>query len=388
MNVTNGLNTTKRMTNVAAPDTPNALSTHLPAITLQQGIRRFLEYCEIERAYSPRTIEGYQLALEQFAQSLGELYGAEPSSPKRGAVPSQAAPTSAFDMDLRAIGVADIRCFPGWLHDKGHCNNTLRMKLAAVKSFFKFCLKKSLLPNNPAAIIVSPKHDKKLPSFLQPDEIESLMQAFDHTTPNGARNAALAELLYSSGLRVSELTALNTDAILTLTRDHALKVRGKGGKDRIVPVGAKAVEAITRWMDVRVAFAAVARPDTNGPLSSNVTSENKIDVNDANNGNDEKGDNDNDNKGDALFLSARGRRLGASEVYRIINSAMRPITESRQKSPHVLRHSFATHLLDNGADIYAVSQMLGHSSLSTTQVYTHVSIDRLKQSYKLSHPRA
>jgi integrase/recombinase XerC len=299
------------------------------------ALRQFLMYCEVERAYSPRTVDSYRLALEQFADCLQEFYSAP-----GGELPA-----------IETITVGDIRAFPGWLHDKGHSNNTLRMKIAAVKSLFKFCLKRGIIASNPSAIVSSPKHEKKLPSFLQPAEVDDLMNAFDVSTPKGARNIAIAELLYSSGLRVSELIRLNVDAF----HERSVRVLGKGGKERIVPVGDKAMEATQRWSLERPALLT----DASG-----------------------------DDAHRALFLSVRGKRMSAAEVYRVINAAMRPITESKQKSPHVLRHSFATHLLDNGADIYAVSQMLGHSSLSTTQVYTHVSIDRLKQSYKLSHPRA
>ncbi len=297
---------------------------HLPA-----AMRLFLEYCEIERGYSPRTVDGYRLALEQFAECLREFYGEFPL--------------------LEAITVQDVRTFPGWLHDKGHSNNTLRMKIAAVKSFFKFCVKKRLAAHNPAAMMISPKHNKKLPSFLQKEEIAELMQSFDTATPKGLRNAAIAELLYSCGLRVSELIGVNVDSISL--QERTVRVLGKGNKERIVPIGQKAVDALERWLLKRHAFAV---PES----------------------------------GKAVFLSVRGKRIGAAEVYRIINASLKRVTEARQKSPHVLRHSFATHLLDNGADIYAVSQMLGHASLSTTQIYTHVSIDRLKQSYKQSHPRA
>ncbi len=300
---------------------------------LYLSIRHFLEYCEIERAYSPRTVDGYRLALEQFTDCMKDLYGELPT--------------------VTSITAHDIRVFPGWLHDNGQVNNTIRMKIAAVKSFFKYCLKKSITTNNPAAVVSSPKHDKKLPSFLQQEEVSALMDTFDTTTPKGARDAAIAELLYSCGLRVSELTALNADTVNV--NDQQVKIIGKGGKERIVPIGTRAITALRHWLSMR-----------NQLRSSSY-----------------KGAPEN-----ALFLSVRGLRINSAEVYRIIHASMREVTETRQKSPHVLRHSFATHLLDNGADIYAVSQMLGHSSLSTTQIYTHVSIDRLKQSYKMAHPRA
>lgn len=296
---------------------------------LADGIQNFLQYCDVERAYSPRTVDSYRLALEQFYDCIVEYYDSAPA--------------------VDTITTNDVRVFPGWLHDKGHGHNTIRLKIAAVKSFFKFCQKRSFTNHNPAAIVTSPRRVKKLPSFLQQEEICQLMNTFDTSTPKGARNAAVAELLYSSGLRVHELTLFNVQTIDM--HEKIVRVLGKGGKHRIIPLGTRAFLAIQHWLTLRHHFL------------SNSSEQ-------------------------ALFLSSRGLRLNSTEVYRIIHAAMLQITENKQKSPHVLRHSFATHLLDNGADIYAVGEMLGHSSLSTTQVYTHVSIDRLKQSYKQAHPRA
>lgn len=290
---------------------------------------QFLLYCETERAYSPLTIETYSFALDRLCVYLYEFCGELPQ--------------------VELIRTSDIRSFPGWLHDKGHQNNTIRKNLAAVKSLFKFALKRGFISNNPASAIPAPKREKKLPNFLQQDEVALTMQQFDCSTPEGIRNKAITELLYSSGLRVSELTALTMSAFDDYNR--TVRVLGKGRKERIVPVGGAAVTAIKAWLSVRQQFASLE-------------------------------------SGTSVFLSKKGSAMTASQVYRIINHAMQTTTEARQKSPHVLRHSFATHLLDNGADIYAVSQMLGHASLSTTQVYTHVSIERLKDSYKLAHPRS
>ncbi|MFN5247242.1 MAG: tyrosine-type recombinase/integrase [Ignavibacteria bacterium] len=187
---------------------------------------------------------------------------------------------------------------------------------------------------------------------MQSGEIESLMDSFDPSSPGGARNIAIAELLYSSGLRVSELIQLPMHDLDM----HAgtVRVMGKGKKERIVPIGGKAIEALEAYIAMRSYLTSLdtARPDGK------------------------------------VFLSDRGKMMNPSVVYRIIRRAMNPVTESPQKSPHVLRHTFATHLLDNGADISSVSEMLGHSSLSATQVYTHVSVDRLKQAYQKAHPRA
>ena len=292
------------------------------------ALREFLEYCETIRAYSPRTIDSYRLALEQFADSLKEWYGEIPAP---------------ADIDTDAV-----RQFSGYLHDRGQKINSIRAKTAALKSFVKYLRKRGYLDSDPAAGTKIPKRERKLPAFLQAAEVETMMRRFDRETATGARDAAIAELLYSSGLRVSELLALTTTSIDAAAGQ--VKVRGKGGKDRIVPIGGKALEALRHYKNKRGEFV-------------------------------------NKRSGEALFLGVRGAPLQAAGVYRIINEAMRDVTESRQKSPHVLRHSFATHLLDEGADINAVSEMLGHASLSTTQIYTHVSVERLKSVYKKAHPR-
>jgi len=298
----------------------------------EQAVQEFLSACELQKGYSPHTIETYRFALMEFLDYFISEYGIKP--------------------EINAIEPADIRPFLGYLHDRGLSKKSLRVKIAAVKSFFKFAFRQSWIDRNPAAIVSTPKAEKKLPSFLQPGEIESLMDSFDSSSPGGARNIAIAELLYSSGLRVSELIQLPMQDLDM----HAgtVRVMGKGKKERIVPIGGKALEALEAYIGLRSCLTTLdtAKPDGK------------------------------------VFLSDRGKEMNPSVVYRIIRRAMNPVTESPQKSPHVLRHTFATHLLDNGADISSVSEMLGHSSLSATQVYTHVSVDRLKQAYQKAHPRA
>lgn len=298
----------------------------------EQAVQEFLSACELQKGYSPHTIETYRFALMEFLDYFKSEYGVNP--------------------DINAIEPADIRPFLGYLHDRGLSKKSLRVKIAAVKSFFKFAFRQSWIDRNPAAIVSTPKAEKKLPSFLQSGEIESLMDSFDPSSPGGARNIAIAELLYSSGLRVSELIQLPMHDLDM----HAgtVRVMGKGKKERIVPIGGKAIEALEAYIAMRSYLTSLdtAKPDGK------------------------------------VFLSDRGKTMNPSVVYRIIRRAMNPVTESPQKSPHVLRHTFATHLLDNGADISSVSEMLGHSSLSATQVYTHLSVDRLKQAYQKAHPRA
>jgi len=296
---------------------------------LNIAIRKFLEYCETEKNFSAHTINSYRLALAQFYDYLNEEWGEI--------------------TDLGKIETNDIRPFLSFLMDRGHKKATLRMKLAAVKSLFKFCQKKGFIEKNPASLIATPKKEKKLPSFLLESEIEEIIDNIKNDSPVHLRDKALIELLYSSGLRISEALQLNINDIHFSSK--SVKVLGKGNKERIVPIGQKALISLDKYLTQR---ARLLR----------------------------------NKKDDALFLSISGKRMNAVNAYRIIHRLMKGHTESPQKSPHVLRHSFATHLLDNGADIQSVSEMLGHASLSSTQVYTHISIERLKKAYKKAHPKA
>jgi integrase/recombinase XerC len=295
---------------------------------LQSAIRTFLSTLDVEKSASRHTTLTYATALDQFC-----LYLAEFSNP----LP-----------DVEEITEADIRPFLGWLHDKGLGKTSIRLKLAAVRSLFRFLLRSGIIERNPAALLSSPKTSRPLPSFINVHEAERLWDSFDTGTAKGLRDKALCELLYGSGLRIHEALALNVDQLDAVSR--TLRVLGKGAKQRVVPLTAETVAAIDNYRSQRHMLAPSA---------------------------DEA----------ALFLGDRGGRLSASSAWRIVRRALGPITESRRKSPHVLRHSFATHLLDNGADLSAVSDMLGHSSLSTTQIYTHVSVERLKEAYKRAHPR-
>ncbi len=296
---------------------------------LDDSIGHFIDYCRTERNYSEKTIDTYYIALLQFREYI--------------------AITDSPDLKVGEITKEEVNYFLGYLHDKGMKKRSIKLKISAVKSFFKFCYKKDIIKSNPASLVVLPKTERTLPSFLLEKEIEKLFASFDVSDPLQARNAALIELLYSSGLRISEALSLNLNDINR--EEHTVKVLGKGNKHRIVPIGRKALEALKNYFEKRNELAEK--------------------IND-----------------DALFITRKGKRLSQREAYRVINRALQGITEASKKSPHILRHSFATHLLDKGADLQSVSEMLGHSSLSTTQVYTHVSIERLKEAYKKAHPKA
>lgn len=288
----------------------------------------FLTYCKSEKNFSKLTIQSYDFSLSEFSNYFIEVFDEVP--------------------DIKLIESDDIRPYLGWLHDKGLKKNSLRLRISAVRSFFKFCHKKGYSPNNPALLISTPKRDKKLPTFMVAREVDELIEKYDNNENNGARSLALIELLYGSGLRISEALNLNINSINF--DDKSVKVLGKGNKERIVPMSTKSIEAIKKYIKFRIMQKSTDKT--------------------------------------ALFIANNGKRMYHSAAYRIINSGMNGITESLRKSPHVLRHTFATHLISNGADIKSVSEMLGHSSLSSTQVYTHLSVEKLKESYKKAHPKA
>jgi integrase/recombinase XerC len=296
---------------------------------LDNAIELFIRYCQAEKNFSAKTVETYTIALKDFCHYLNEDLEENP--------------------EIDEILTNDIRPFLGWLNDRAKSKTTIKLKISAVKSFFKFLKKKSYLENNPTSTIISPKKSKKLPSFMLVNEVENLMNSFNDEEILQLRTHALIELIYSSGLRISEALQLNINSIDFSNK--CVKVLGKGNKHRIVPLGAKAIQSLKLYIS--------RRKEIIQPLPTI-----------------------------SLFLDNRGRALNPKNAYTLIHNAMNGLTESSKKSPHILRHSFATHLLDNGADIQSVSEMLGHSTLSTTQIYTHVSVERLKDAYKKAHPKA
>jgi integrase/recombinase XerC len=294
------------------------------------AVRQFLEHLELQQRYSPKTIEAYQGDLERFTEHLRNVLG----------------------VDLPMLGDVtprEVRGFIAALHKAGQSRRTIGRRLAALKSFTKFCRQMEWIESNPAALVVAPRPEQRLPTVLSANEAENLMLAPDTTTTNGKRDAAILELFYSTGLRRAELCGIRLRDV-----NHAnntMKVTGKGGKERIVPFGRDAANALREYLNVRMELVADGLPD-------------------------------------ALFLTNRGNPFDGGGIYRVVRRYMKGITEQKKKSPHVLRHSFATHLLDAGAGIREVGELLGHSSLSSTQIYTHVTIERLKNAYNLAHPRA
>jgi len=223
-------------------------------------------------------------------------------------------------------------------------------KLATLRSFVRYLCREEVLEGNPIAAVSTPKQEKRLPRFLYPKEIELLLEAPDISRPSGLRDKAILEVLYATGIRVSELVSLNLSNLDT--QSGSIKVLGKGGKERIIPMGTKACTAMDKYLQVR----RKALKKDNGTET-------------------------------AVFLNKFGQRLTARSVRNIINKYVQQVALNQKVSPHTLRHTFATHLLNGGADLRSVQELLGHVKLSTTQVYTHVTKERIKTVHDKSHPR-
>ncbi|MEJ5286203.1 MAG: Site-specific tyrosine recombinase XerC [Candidatus Kapaibacterium sp.] len=296
---------------------------------LSGGIEFFLNYCKHQKKFSDKTINTYSIALKQFAELIQ----------------SEISP----NITLNEIQAVHIKRFISWLHYQNLSKKSIKLKLSALKSFFKYLYKSEIIENNPANTISLPKIEKNIPSFLTIDEIRAILDQSQPNDPISLRNIALIELLYGTGLRISEALQLKISDVAPNTK--TIRVVGKGKKERIVPIGNKAKNAILNYLESR----------KNIPNSSNVN---------------------------ALFITKSGKPLTSTDAYRIVNSILKQYSSAPQKSPHILRHTFATHLLDNGADIRSVSELLGHSSLSSTQIYTHISTQKLLEEYRKSHPKA
>jgi integrase/recombinase XerC len=297
-------------------------------------IERYLEYLSVEKSYSDQTSRGYLNDLSQFEGFLKE---------NRLAV----APDGT--VDAGRINHVMVRAYLGALY-KGNKRSTIGRKLSSLRSFFKFLVREQVIAANPAQLLKTPKQEKLIPGVLSVDDAFRLMDSPEKDSSRHIRDKAILETLYSSGLRVGELVSLDVNDI---DLDVAIvRIMGKGKKERIVPLGSKAVAALHIYLGERESWR-------------------KKDV-------EEK----------ALFLNNRGGRLTSRSIARIVEKYAGRSGLSKHVSPHSLRHSFATHLLDGGADLRGIQELLGHTSLSTTQKYTHVSIDRLMDVYDRAHPRS
>jgi len=304
----------------------------------------FLRYLEVEKNASSHTLRSYRVDLRQFCDYLAaDSGGSLAASGGSTATSGRRIADSGRSVTLETIEAVDSRQVRAWLaslHGRGLDATSIARKLAAVRSWMRFLARRGRLQRNPALDVRGPRLGRKLVSFLPMDESEALLD--DGSL--GARDRAVLELLYATGLRVSELAGLTVTDVDAETR--TLRVVGKGRKERIVPFGAKAARALEAYL--------VIRGTRNGPL----------------------------------FVGARGRALAVRSIYELVRRRARASGITRRVSPHTLRHTFATHLLDRGADLRLIQDLLGHSRLSTTQRYTHVGSAQLMKVYNQAHPRA
>ena len=293
----------------------------------------FLDYLTYERNVSPKTITAYRDDIESFVSFLCTDYF----------------PQSRQDLELGRVDHLAVRSYLAHLARRKLSRSSMARYLSALRSFFKYLVREGKVEVNPARMVATPKREKQLPSVMQPAEVALLLEQPDVSTPLGVRDRAWMELLYASGLRIGELVGVDLDDVEL--RARLVKVHGKGSKERIVPIGSKAEEAIRAWL----------------PLRSEL-------VHDA----DEQ----------ALFVNYRGERITDRSVRRHFDHYLRRAALRAGISPHTMRHSFATHLLNAGADLRGIQELLGHASLSTTQKYTHLNDWQLIAVYKKAHPRA
>jgi integrase/recombinase XerC len=292
-------------------------------------IDQFLHYLRYQRKYSEHTLESYRNDLTQFVEFL--------ESTRRHNYVS-----------LSSVETNHIKDFLGHLLMLGLEKRSIARKLSSIKSLFRYFLREGLIQENPSAVITSPKLDKRLPVILDMNQAGKLMELPSADTFEGIRDRAILELLYGAGLRLNELLTLRISN-LDISTD-TIRVTGKRNKERIVPMGSKAKIGIKKYLEIR---------------GRTVRSSNLV-----------------------VFVNEKGKPLYPLAIQKMVKKHMSKLSEQEHLSPHVLRHAFATHLLDKGADLFAVKELLGHESLSTTQIYTHVSTERLKRVYQQAHPRA
>ncbi len=297
-------------------------------------IDSFLEHLRVEKSASRMTLVSYKSDLNQCFSFLADNNG-----------------IAIKNVTSDNLNHKSIREYLSFLQQQGLSRATMSRKLAALRSFVKYLCRENVLPNNPIAAVSTPRQDKKLPRFLYPAEVELLLNAPDQSTPAGKRDTAILEVLYACGLRVSELVGADLDDINW--DEELIKVRGKGNKERIVPIGKQARQALHNYINLGRPIMA---------RKSSHTSQ-------------------------AIFLNKSGQRISSRSIRNIIDKYMEEIALNQAISPHTLRHSFATHMLNNGADLRSVQELLGHIKLSTTQIYTHLTRDNLKAIYNDTHPR-
>ncbi|QDU94320.1 tyrosine recombinase XerC [Lignipirellula cremea] len=298
---------------------------------MQSAVARFLRYLHVERNAAELTLKSYREDLLTLIEYLSD---------EQGVVPRP-----------RDLTTQDLRRYVAAMHEAGYAKTSVSRRLASLRSFFRFCQREGLSDSNPAKPLRNPRREKKLPHFLSTDEIGSLLQTPPRDEPLGLRDRALLETMYSAGLRVSELVGMNDGDIDW--ENELVRIRGKGRKERLAPMGSFALRALRNWFKQRRLAPSVPQ-GLEAPV----------------------------------FVNKFGKRLTTRSVGRMLEKYLKLTGLDLRTTPHTLRHSFATHLLDRGADIRSVQELLGHKSLVTTQIYTHVSTASLRAVYAKAHPRA
>ena len=318
-------------------------------------VQQFLSYLKLEKHFSEYTVKSYGADLIQFGQFLSGEIGQAPANgdAATGAAPAATSKVSPEELDKRQLTCEPltIREFLAYLYGQNYTKSTTARKLATLRSFYKFLIRRGLVSVNPLSTIRTPKQDKRLPKCLDLEQVQKLLDAPGDGDLLAARDKAMLEVLYSSGIRVSELVDLEM-ADMDL-QEGVLRVRGKGRKDRLTPIGSQAIKALQRYFELRNSDPRLATQAAG-----------------------------------RVFLNKHGQSLSTRSVRRKLDKYLVQAGLDPGISPHTLRHSFATHLLNNGADLRSVQELLGHQSLSTTQIYTHLSTGRMKDAYDGAHPRA
>jgi len=294
-------------------------------------VDQFLGYLEAERGCSAQTLRAYAGDLVRFA-----LFA-----------------TQEEDSEFDPVGVSTVqlRHYLAHLRQLGAARTTIARKVASLRSFYRYLMREGVVSDNPAASLTLPRREKRLPVFLDEADVQRLLEAPETDDAAGHRDRAILEMLYSTGMRISELAAVSIEDLDLV--GEVVRAKGKGRKERLVPLGSKAIQAIRDYMEVRQTIARGRRVNRR-----------------------------------ALFVNKAGGRLSNRGIRRIFHKYARMVGLDEKASPHTLRHSFATHMLNRGADLRSVQELLGHSSIASTQIYAHVTTEKLKKVYDQAHPRA
>jgi integrase/recombinase XerC len=303
-------------------------------------LREFLEYLRLNRNASAHTVAAYESDVTQFL-----------------AFASQHLETPIETLEPAQLQLGTVRAFMADLHRQGHARSSVARKLSAMRAFGRFLRREGIIDVNPAALAVAPKREQRVPAHLSMDEMTRLLEMPDASDPLGRRDRAILELFYASGLRLSELVGLDLENVNL--RGRMVRVMGKGGKERLVPFNSATEDAIRAWLADRASLRRA--PQSPQPKAASP---------------------------EPLFVNFRGARLTGRSVQRFVARYVAACSTRFGISPHALRHSFATHLLQRGADLRAIQELLGHVQLSTTQRYTHVNAAQLLDVYRKAHPRA